>query len=287
MSDKARQSQEDFLKLSLGVLKDASTQLSPVLNNPIFTFKDVQTIIDITYRKINDWDEKNLISGVRENKDSGWRKFSIVDLIKLHIITDLKNFGLAAENISSILAKIHRPEKREPISVHFSTLRDSVESDLEYFYLLSRSGDKYVLVIKNNFDAYFATERNFVNHEMNLEEFSASTILLPFFGYVKNIANYLNEKEIKINEESTVKNYLLSFKEQQIMEIIRDEDYTQITISRSGSNKTIVRAKMDQKGKLAIRSVLEAIDKKDYQNIQIARVDGQIVNISREETFKV
>ncbi len=82
--------------------KDSST-----FRNPACTAQDLREFVDdITYKKINDWDSKGLISGKREKAGSGWRKFSFIDLIKFRIISDLRDIGLDIKSIGLIINKL-------------------------------------------------------------------------------------------------------------------------------------------------------------------------------------
>lgn len=54
-----------------------------------FTVKDTGA----THRLINHWAETGLISDARED-EQGWRKFSFVDLIWVHVLMEMRKFGM-------------------------------------------------------------------------------------------------------------------------------------------------------------------------------------------------
>ena len=59
-------------------------QEGPLLHKPLFTIQNLQDALpELTYRKINSWDNSDLITYSRDTKDTGWRKFSVIDFLKL------------------------------------------------------------------------------------------------------------------------------------------------------------------------------------------------------------
>lgn len=266
-----------------------------MFNEPRFTIKDLQEIVkDITYRKLNDWDSKNLISGSRENEASGWRKFSIVDIVKMQIISDLKSIGLTADKISDIMAKIINYEGTV-VSFEkgqFITKKIIDPLGLEYHMVSVWAGEKLLLSISIDpkFDICFQPENAFVANSLHFMPFTAPYLLLPFFEYVKRIFAFL-ELNIKIDQRSTIAYFitaLISYRERKILEILKNKDYTEIKIIRPGSKQEItIHAKAGKEGIFTDEDITDAIHKKRYQNIQIVRKNGQVISIAHEETFKV
>lgn len=68
---------------------------SNVITNKKFTIRDT----DFTYRIINHWANHGLFEEVRSEENKGWRKFSLVDVTWLKILTELRRFGLSLEKI--------------------------------------------------------------------------------------------------------------------------------------------------------------------------------------------
>lgn len=74
------------------------------LDHPFLNIKHLQKLIpDITYRKINDWDENGLILQSRKTKNTGWRFFSILDVVRIKIVSELRRFGLKTNLIKKVL----------------------------------------------------------------------------------------------------------------------------------------------------------------------------------------
>jgi DNA-binding transcriptional MerR regulator len=104
MSDQTSIHITGFGKPAVAKLPEETAQL---FHNPRFTLQDAQEMIDdLTYRKINDWDDKGLLSCSREDDKAGWRRFSVIDILKLSVITQLRKFGVTTEKIKTITDKL-------------------------------------------------------------------------------------------------------------------------------------------------------------------------------------
>ena len=66
-----------------------------------FELKDTEQ----TYRTINHWCKMGLIDDSRTNTQ-GWRKFSIVELALISIISTLRNFGIPLGTIKVVKEKL-------------------------------------------------------------------------------------------------------------------------------------------------------------------------------------
>lgn len=64
-----------------------------VLNDKRFTVKAG----DVSYRLINHWTEEKLFGDSREEDSKGWRKLSMIDVLWLRILRELRAFGMPLE----------------------------------------------------------------------------------------------------------------------------------------------------------------------------------------------
>ncbi|MBU0472084.1 MAG: MerR family transcriptional regulator, partial [Nanoarchaeota archaeon] len=91
--------------------KDFNTD--PVFNHAFEKkYFSKQSIEGVSYRQINHWTEQGLIDDTR-TKDSKWRKFSLIDLVWIHIIRELKEFGFPNNKIKIVKETIL--DKKEPV----------------------------------------------------------------------------------------------------------------------------------------------------------------------------
>lgn len=68
------------------------------INRPRYTAKDAQT----TYRLINHWSSQGLLPERRDENPAGWRKLSMIDLLWLETIKELRKFGLSIDKIRKV-----------------------------------------------------------------------------------------------------------------------------------------------------------------------------------------
>lgn len=54
---------------------------------------------NIPYRVINHWDEQGLLPDGAAGNDGGWRRFTLTELVWLHVANRLRGFGLSLEKI--------------------------------------------------------------------------------------------------------------------------------------------------------------------------------------------
>lgn len=101
---------------------------------------------DMTYRMINHWDQHNLLpESLRKN--SGWRKFTLVELVWLKIIKHLREFGLPLNKIAQVKECI----------LEWNEKNNTYDS-FEYYIVESwKSTSDLYLMIANNGDAEIAT----------------------------------------------------------------------------------------------------------------------------------
>lgn len=266
-----------------------SQEFSKVLRKPHFTIKDIQRMIpDLTYKKISDWDNKALISSSRSNEDAGWRRFSITDVLKLQIISELRQFGLGIDAVKKIIDRIEH-------GVVVPKAADSSKGEkieflhLEFFYTLCMIGTKVILVLDNYGNVYFVPEAGFFQCPLWFHHTAPPLIILQFFAYAWTVLSELKFK-FELNEDTTINfffNLIPTMRERSLLDLINNKDYRSITITKPDGDKFTIKAKKHERGTFSLEDVAKAITSKDYQKIEVSKVDGKIVTLVREETIKV
>ncbi len=148
-------------------------EIAPVLSEPLYKFQDISSIIpNISYRMINDWDSKGLLTNHRNDDKKGWRKFSVQDVIRLKLIQDLKSFGMLYPSILNCVTDIFEIGINPKLYL------------FEFFYLATVAGYKTVIVTTKQGYSALMLEQNYFqsyNHDYNMGE---PMLLLPFSSYV-------------------------------------------------------------------------------------------------------
>lgn len=266
---------------------DLVKKWAPVLHKPIFTIGGSKLAVeDLTYRKINDWENKDMISGSRKRKTVGWRRFSVIDVVKLCVISDLRRLGFSIEKIKTIVDKI------SDIYVDGITPEGKVRirfMQLEYSILDCIDGNKVFLLIDEKENVCFLTEEDTAFTCFYIDSDFGPLLILPFFSYVKKIVRSM-KKDIRIRSKSTVRELfkiMLPERERKILEIIRDKKYEQIIVRKPDNEKILIRAKSRRRGKLSDEDIIKIINEKEYQTITVITDKGRKVDLIQEENIKV
>ncbi len=281
---------KNYNNLKLSILKDLQflKEYSPILNKVRFNIKRAKIFIDnLTYKKINDWDNKEILSGTRLNAKAGWRKFSIIDILKLLIISDLRKLGFNLTKINNLLKNIYDYTLNETLNNNHMQAVSQIRLDtLEIFFLECLNGYKIYLIICEKEKIIFSNEIDLHKKQFYLSETSTPVVIIPFFDYVKKIAEKM---DMKVKYDKDPKVYEL-FKilpdERKILDIINSENYESVTIKKQNGKIQTITAKEIQRGNFSVKDIIEAINQKDYQNVSVFVKDGKKINITREETIK-
>jgi len=77
-------------------------KLLAVIDEKKLTIKNVTDHVDLSYRMVNDWDNRNILSADRDG-ERGWRKFSVKDIIKLAVIKNLRDLGIPLHRLKPLV----------------------------------------------------------------------------------------------------------------------------------------------------------------------------------------
>jgi len=256
-----------------------------LLDRPIFTVKWLRPVVEnLTYGKVNVWDSKGLLSSSREKLETGWRKFSIIDSIKLNIISDLRKAGFPRKQLKIVM------EKLNCVNVGLWNPRETrvlrlVSLGVADFAIACLFGVKMFLVIRENEEIFFLSEtgvKSFCSHSDN--EFSF-VIRLIFYSYVKKTAKAM-KSQMKLEDNSTMEELfhsMLPYQEKRISRWIQSRNYREILFRKYEFEETLIKPGSTKDKKYSTKNILEAIDTGDYYSIDITTNGKQIVRIVREE----
>lgn len=237
--------------------EEAGKKISEFLNKKRVTISET----DHSYRAINYWEDTGLIDNDRTN-EGGWRKFSIMDLFWIQIISELKDFGFSTEKIQEVKKSLFGKEYNRFLSefyVYLSLLRKE-----DCIILIFQDG-KAELATKEELEfsnTLKTLNKNFIHINFNL-------ILQKIFTS-KKIPNVYNLR------------FDLDQKEISTLLDIRDGQFEEINIKTD--NGEIVKINKTEKVK-DLENVFEQVRKiiKDgnYQSINLEQQDGKIISLKR------
>lgn len=119
---------------------------SKFLNDKAFTIKDGG---GITYRVLNHWMSEGLIEDDREDTSKGWRKLSLKDIVWLHIIRDLRKFGLPIEKIRVVQESLFGDPKHGARNFELALLLCAAQPPLNFFIIVFESGDARIATLQS------------------------------------------------------------------------------------------------------------------------------------------
>lgn len=148
-----------------------------------------------SYRIINHWEEKDILLK-QKGRNSGWRKFSLIDILWIGIIGDLRKIGLPLDKIKNIKKCIfHRREDGKEDTLYF-----------ELFIGRMFIKDNVLLVITPKGEADLCLDTEYINSQLinplpsphiviRLNEIFSRSIKKPELSYNTSLVISPNEKE--------------------------------------------------------------------------------------------
>ncbi len=256
-----------------------------LLLHPIFTVSRLKEIDEgITYRKINAWASEGLIISSREKLNTGWRKFSIMDSVKLEAILDLKEMGFSREWVKNIM-KEWDSANIDLWTPEGSRLSRLIRLGVEHFIIACLFGVEISLVIKKNGQTFFLSETGRKGFYLDSSNKSSRISTLPFFSYVEKTANAM-KTQMKLERNSTVEELfdaMLPYQERRISRWIRSRNYTEILFREFQSKETLIKSGSKKDKQFSTKNILKAISSGDYYSIVITTRRGQKIMIVRKE----
>lgn len=74
------------------------------------TAKDAKKILSLSYRRLNDWEHRGKLKSIfgreMKRKTEGWRKFSVLDLLCLGVLKEVKKHGISIKSLQRFMGDI-------------------------------------------------------------------------------------------------------------------------------------------------------------------------------------
>lgn len=122
-------------------------------NNKVYKVSDT----GITYRTISSWESANLLLA-EPNKNEKWRKFSIIEVLWLQIIKELRSIGFSKKKIHNLKNQLFRTREIFGNSI----------TDTFAVYLFSFNGERdVVIIVDQDGNGDFAID---LEYEMSLRD---------------------------------------------------------------------------------------------------------------------
>lgn len=234
--------------------KEKGSEHVNFLTEKKFTIKDT----DSTYRVINHWASLGLLEDSRIDATKGWRRFSLVDMVWLRVLMELRGFGVSLEKIKvgyeAIKSKMVILECGVALCMMRKGINLIVFSD-GHIEVVPRSA-----IIENESIGYFKETAYLV--------ISLNTCL----------SRILHNRDYSPNLDT----FQLSQKEMAILAELRAGEYDEVTIKMKNGDVDRIDTKAKHIGEIGKLS--DILNKVAFGEFRISKEDGKIVLI--EETKK-
>lgn len=225
-----------------------------------------------SYRVINHWDEKKLLLN-SPNRDAGWRKFSIVDILWISIIRELRSIGLGIPEITIVKNKIFK-------SFSFNKSADTTYFEVFIMLAHTKKADVSLIVLPDGNSA--------LTNEEDLQ--SAEVLFSRYKTFIKISINTLLAEILKNPELGKKNTHLLALDEKQTELLIRpfeDENLKAANLTyRQGKLEKIDFVYDEQNPEDLVTKIHKLLRDKERKEIIIKQEDGGKVTLLRNVSKK-
>lgn len=215
-----------------------------------------------TSRILNHWEKEGLINDKRPS-GKGWRMYSMMDMIWLNIISELRSFGYPLNKIKKV---------KESLIELFPKHKEKHELPYLEVYValaLTKRDAAYLLVFENG-------EALPAKHDEIVSALKLQTIGNHLKISINDILQKLfPKKDLSPIHESSL---TLSKDEFELMFLVRTGNYESINIKRKNGKIEMLEATESIE---TDKRITEILQKGDYQNIEIKQANGKVVCIKR------
>jgi DNA-binding transcriptional MerR regulator len=215
-------------------------------------------------RIINHWQKEGLIDDNRPN-GKGWRKYSLSDIVWIHVISEIRDFGLSIDKLLKVKTEI----ERETDSNH-----NISERPLFDYYLLTAMLDKvpvYLHVFKDGEALFFTRNELEIAQQIGTIEGSYLTINLH------KILNKVYDKEM--NKPDYFTPLPLEEGEKELLDSLRRGGIESVQIDlKDGaivSMTDIITESKDSR-------IVDLLSMNNFQEIVIKQHQGEVTRIERK-----
>ncbi len=209
---------------------------------------------------ITHWQDIGLFEDQRHT-DSGWKKFSLIDILWMGIIIEYRNLGFANERIKPVRKFLFENTTTEGKSI----------SKLEYSAVQVLAFAKALYLITDVAgNIYLADDYEYV--KLLQEGAVTNHIVLSLNQVVKeNIAVLFSEPNFNAFAG-------LNKDEIQVMLILRSESYQSVQVTKKNGEIDMIEGteRISEKDR-----IIDILKQHEYQNIEIKQANGKVVLISR------
>ena len=245
------------------------------------TASDLQKAAGLSYRQLNNWDEKGILPESRE--ETGWRKFSPNEVFILLICKEIKDrFGVSLENLKTL--------KEYLLQDNHNYLNETIQLITDGGLTVCLVTDlKEIFVVDNDWEI-----SAFIRSGLLRNEHAQDIIILRLNPLVNTILKTLNlppldnKKEIyDVLASMSLKRAAQTEPEFHLLELVRSKNFKSVIVHLN-DGRIIQTDATEELGKNGgeEKEILRIIKEKKFQSIVIDLNDGKVVRLSRKSPTK-
>lgn len=250
----------------LNSLIEKNPEILKGLKEKKYTAKDT----DKTFRVINFWESVGLLDNSREDSSAKWRKFSPIDVVYMHILSKLREFGLSIQQLKTVKTDLTKILDIKGVALHFSVL--------EYAYMrtisLKNQGNTY-LVVDPDGHTYCTSVKDMLLAD-DIDGVPEGCIIINLNKMLSEKVNFKNGATVPIHSERA---YVLDGKgEEELLELLRTSEYNSINITPKEDGSLLIERVFTSDGN---------DDFPEYGDIITKVQDGRIVSRKVKQKTKI
>ena len=242
----------------------------------------------LSYRQINSLEASDILDNTRET-ESGWRLFSFKDLLYLQMIANSRKYGVTNEMLKML--KEHLYIKKDDSEL-FKSKADIFYG--EYAIVAVMFGIRVGWVLFENGKSLFTDMEGLIMINGGGKPESKSFLYLNINEIFRGVFRGTKIEKILPEQPSLadiIRSYMnssLTEKEIEILDIIRNKDYTKITIVKKESGDINVYGESQKDAKdIKEKDILKLFEDRSFSNIKVQKRDGKVVTYSIEDVYKI
>lgn len=238
----------------------------------------------LTRRQLAALDADNLLSQVR-GETRAWRRFTLKELAYIRVILQLKTFGFQHSQLKPLW---HAFFGADPATL---SLLSFGEFEGEYAINQAILGDQILFFFQQDGFVIMCDSESALQM---LDFCDLPYVVIHFNSIVAEVFQTLGLGDLPVtsNVETLLAQSLeskLSGKEKQLLSIIRDDAYSEITVTKKSGDTLIVHAGRvhDGSADTTPETIVQMLTTGDYKDVSVTKRSGRIVRVSEEDTFKI
>lgn len=214
----------------------------------------------VSSRVVNHWEAESLVTDPRED-GHGWRRYSLMDIVWLGAVLELRQFGLPAETLRNAHSSIKK--------LGWGAGKPDIPHLFEFYVVEATQRTPVYLLVFADGDVELATEH----------EYAASNLLSPLANHVRISVNGLLQKALpKLDLSPKHRPGVdLSGKETSVLLALRNPDNLRVTVRLKDGEPVMMETERDGTGK----TVDELLSVSPHGELTVKQQDGKTVHLSQ------